>query len=139
MKDFYSLADEDWRIQIDENELTEPTICYPDPDRRGCFVGPLATVHVGTTVENEDGEEVLDLECADGRNLVAVACLPQIAKLFQWIDNEYAKLGVSENEDYNNFVDALKDKVDWIRTCIDERPETLNAGQHGFERNRRNG
>lgn len=133
MKDFDSLADEPWRIQVDDYDLNEPTICYPDPDRRGCFVGPLGMVHVGATVKDDEGEEMLDLEGADGRNLAAVACLPQIARLFRWIDTEYAKLGISENEQYNQFVDALKDKVCWIRACIDDRPETMTIGLHGFE------
>lgn len=133
MKEFDSLADERWRILVDEHDLNEPTICYPDPDRRGCFVGPLAMVYVGATVEDEDGEEVLDLADSSGRNLAAVACLPKFAELFRWIDKQYAKLGVSESEEYNNFVDALKDRVDWIRACIDDRQEMMNAGVHGFE------
>lgn len=133
MKDFDSLADEHWLIQIDERELTEPTLCYKDPDRRGFLVGPLVTVHVGTTIDDDDGFEVLDMEGADGRNLVAVACLPIFAELFRWIDQQYSKLGASENEEYNNFVDALKDRVDWIRACIDDRPATMNPGTHGFE------
>ena len=132
MKNFDSLADEDWRIQIEAHDINEPTICYPDPDRRDCFVGPLVMVHVGVTTEDDEGDDALDLEGADGRNLAAVACLPQFAQLFRWIDSQYDKLGVSENAEYNTFADALKDKVDWIRSCIDDRPEILNVGQHGF-------
>ena len=121
MRNFDSLADEDWRILVDEYEINEPTICYPDPDRRGAFVGPLAKVPVGATVENDCGEECLELDGADGRNLYAVACLPHFADLFRWIASRYSTLGVSENDEYNEFADELKDRVDWIRECIDER------------------
>ena len=133
MINFDSLAEEGWRIQVGAYEIDEATICYPDPDRRGCLVGPLATINVGATVEDEDGEEVLDLEGADGRNLAAIACLPQMAGLFRWIRSEAGKLGVSENDEYNAFVDELTDRIDWITACIDERPETMNVGLHGFE------
>jgi len=136
MKNFDSLADEDWRILVDEYEINEPTICYPDPDRPGAFVGPLAKVPVGATVENDDGEECLELDASDGRNLYAVACLPHFADLFRWIVSRYSALGVSENDEYNAFVDELKDRVDWIRECIDERDTEIAAtgGSIGFQR-----
>lgn len=133
MNEFDSMADEDWQIRVDGFDLNEPSICYPDPDRRGGFVGPLAVVYVGATVEL-DGEEVLDMESADGRNLAAVACLPQMAQLFRWIIQAYSDLGVSENDEYNAFVDELIDRVQWIRNCIDFRPDMMNVGQHGFIR-----
>ncbi len=136
MKNFDSLANEDWRIVVDEYDINEPTICYPDPDRGGSFVGPLAKVPVGATVENDDGEECLELDGADGRNLYAVACLPHFADLFRWIESRYSALGVSENDEYNAFVDELKDRVDWIRACIDERDMEIAAtgGPIGFQR-----
>lgn len=125
---FDKLANEDWQILVDEHDINQPTICYPDPDRRHAFVGPLALVPVGSTVENEDGEEVLELDGADGRNLYAIACLPQFAELFRWIDAKYAELGVSENAEYNSFVDDLKSRVDWIRDCIDDRDMEIGVG-----------
>ena len=137
MRKLDSLADEDWQILVDEYDINKPTICYPDRERRGCFVGPLAKVPVCATFENEDGDECLELDGADGRNLYAVACLPQFAELFRWIDSEYSKLGVSESDEYNAFVDSLKDRVDWIRACIDERDMQIGAtgaGSIGFER-----
>lgn len=135
MKDFQSLSDEDWRILVDEYELNEPTICYPDPNRRGAFVGPLAKVPVGCTVENEDGDEVLEIEGADGRNLYAIACLPQFAQLFKWIDDQYSNLGVSGDDEYNRFVDELKTRVDWITACVNERDMQIGPSSNiGFSR-----
>ena len=132
MKDFDSLADENWRILVDEYELNEPTIYYPDSDRPGFIVGPIASVHVGATVDDDEGDEALDLEGEDGAILAAVACLPQIANLFRWIDAEYYKLGGIENGEYDSFVHGLKVRIDWIRDCINKRPKVLNVGQHGF-------
>lgn len=134
MTDLFSLADEDWRAIIDECDLNEVEICYPDPAGRGRMVGPLVKVFVGSTTSDEEGEEVIDTEGADGRNLAAVLCLPQFASLFRWITKEYDKLGVSESDEYNTFVDELKNRVDWIRQCVDDREETMNAGEHGFDR-----
>lgn len=131
---FDDLRDEDWRIQVDDYDLEEPKLCYPDPDDHRKLVGPLVTVHVGAITEDDAGEDALDMEGADGRNLMAVACLPQIAELFRWIRTEYESLGVSESEEYSVFVDSLKDRIDWIAACVDERPETLNHGLHGLER-----
>ena len=62
MKNFDSLAEADWRIQVDEYDINLPTICYPDPDRPGFIVGPIASVHVGATVDDDEGDEALDLE-----------------------------------------------------------------------------
>lgn len=135
MSTFNDLADEDWRIVIDD-EISEPTICYPDPSRRGAYVGPLARVYVGCTIENEDGDECLELDGDDGRNLFAVACLPQFADLCKWIDARYGKLGVSENAEFNKFVDELKARVDWIREIIDTRTDEISedSGPVGFVR-----
>lgn len=131
MKNFDSLADEDWRILVDEYDINEPTICYRDPDRLGAFVGPLAKVMVGATCESDNGDECLVLDGDDGRNLYAVACLPQVASLFRWIECKYAELPVSENGEYNAFVDELKDRVDWIRECIDDRNAEIGAAGAG--------
>lgn len=133
---FDRLANEDWRIMVDEYDINEPMICYPDPDRRGAYVGPLVRVQVGATVENEDGDECLELNGADGRNLYAVACLPHLAALCSWIDRNYASLGVSENDEFNKFADELKARVDWIRALIDDRDMELAAtgGAVGFPR-----
>ena len=133
MSTFYELADQDWRVNVDLCDMNEPTIEYPDPDRPKRMVGPLVTLYVGVTVEDEDGDEALELDGDDGRNLAAVACLPQLAGLCRWIDSEVRKLGVSVDDEYNQFVDALKDRVDWIKDCIDNRPPYMHAGQHGFD------
>lgn len=134
MSKFFDLADQDWRVNVDECDINEPTICYPDPDQRGRIVGPLATLHVGVTVEDEEGEEAIELDGDDGRNLAAVACLPQLAELCRWIDAKYKALGVSADDEFNQFVDELKGRVDWIRDCIDGREPQMHPGLHGFER-----
>lgn len=121
---FDDLADENWLI-LQGDDITEPQIGYREKNRRGAYVAPLAKVMVGCTIENEDGVECLDLDGADGRNLYAIACLPQFAELFRWITKQYAKLGVSESDEYNKFVDDLKARVDWIRACIDDRTDEI--------------
>lgn len=131
MKDFCSLSDEDWRILVDEFDVNEPTICYPDPDRRGAYVGPLAKIPVGCTVENDDGDEVLDLEGADGRNLFAVACLPQFAELVRWIRAERAKIDQPSPlpiEALMRFLRQLLERIDWIEQCINDRDMEIGAG-----------
>ena len=132
---FDDLAREDWLI-MQGDDITEPTIGYRDSSRRGAYVGPLAKVMIGCTIENEDGVECLDLEGADGRNLYAIACLPQFAELFRWIATRYEKLGVSRDNEFNQFVDELKDRVDWIRACIDDRTDEIceDSGPVGFVR-----
>lgn len=136
-----SLADEDWRFQIDADQINEPTICYPDPGRRGCFVGPLATVFVGATEENEDGDEVLCVSGADGRNLAAIACLPHFAGMFRWMRQEMERLNpihFDRQSDYGRFMRELRDRMNWIACCIDERDAESDGGfgpgMHGFQR-----
>lgn len=138
-KPFDSLADEDWRIMIDEYDVNEPTICYPDPDRRGAFVGPLAKVHVGCTVENDDGDEVLDLSGASGRNLYAVACLPQFAELLRWAKKEMGSLNAihfDSASQYGRFMIELRERIAWIEACINDRDMEIGSGSGpvGFER-----
>ena len=132
---FDDLASEDWLI-MQGDDITEPTIGYRDSTRRSAYVGPLVKVMIGCTIENDDGVECLDLEGADGRNLYAIACLPQFAELFRWITKQYAKLGVSESDEYNKFVDELKDRVDWICATIDDRADEIceDSGPVGFVR-----
>ena len=125
MKTFDSMADEDWRIGVDACCLEEPYIVRPDSHRLGCFAGPLVTVHVNDLTENDDGYEMLDLEGVGDRNLFAVTCLPHFAQLFRWIKQNIGKLGVSESAEYNNFVDSLCDRVDWITALIDERDHEI--------------
>jgi len=139
MKDFDSLANEDWKIMVDEYDINKPSICYSDPDRRGAFVGPLAEVHVGATVENEDGDEVLELDGADGRNLYSVACLPHFAELFRWMRdgmNQLNSVHFDSQTEYGQFMRELRDRMEWIAECIDDRDMEIGAssGVIGFER-----
>ena len=46
------------------------------------FVGPLATMPIGVTEEDDDGEEVYPADQDDLRRIHAVLALPMIAKLF---------------------------------------------------------
>lgn len=134
---FQSLSEEDWRVLVDEYEINEPTICYPDPVRRGCVVGPLVTVHVGATVDDDCGDEALDLSGADGRNLAAVMCLPQFAQLFKWIREEQKSLELPHPDPVariSRFYRELINRVDWIESCIDDRDEVMSTGMHGMAR-----
>lgn len=138
-EDFDSLADENWCILIDDYDVNEPTICYPDTDRPGAFVGPLVKVHVGTTVENEDGDEVLELDGAEGRNLYAVACLPQLAGLLRWMKGGMASLNpvhFDGQHEYGRFMRELRDRIAWIEGCINDRQMEIGpgSGSIGFEK-----
>lgn len=115
------LADEKWRIFVDECEPNEPYIGYPDPDNRGRVVGPLIKVMVGDIEENEDGDEVLIIDGDEGRNLLAVACLPQFAGLLRWLESEYQKRDVSNSDDTKRFFAQMKARINWIRDSIDKR------------------
>ena len=138
MTPFEAMATQQWRCQVDEYDLNEPTICYRDPTRPTVFVGPLATVPIGATEEDEEGETVLDIGGPDGMNLAAIMCLPQFAGLCEWIQNELSTLGPSKCDEsgedkYGAFVAGLRDRVGWIVSCINKRDETMTVGLHGFE------
>ncbi len=140
MKDFDSLADEDWRIIVDEYDINEPFIGYPDPDRRGCFVGPLVKVNVGATIQSEEGIEVLELDGCDGRNLFAVACLPQLADLMRWTKQAMQKLNsvhFDSQHECGQFMQELRERVAWVEDCINARDTEIGntgGGSVGFER-----
>lgn len=112
MRDFENIADEDWQIVVDKYDLNSVMICRPDESRRGVFIGPMAVINVGCTIETDEGDEVLDLSGEDGRTLFSIACLPHVAGLFRWIKKRYTELGVAESEEYNRFVDELMVRVD---------------------------
>lgn len=124
---FDELADQRWRILLEADDINEPSIQAVDPDRRGCFIGPLAVIPVGATTEDSDGIEMLETDSDDGLILAAVACLPQFAELFRWVRNAFGDAPRSP------FVDELLDRVCWIEACIDDRDDALYPGQHGFE------
>ena len=62
MSTFFEMADQDWRVIVDDCDITEPTIAYPDQLGRGRMVGPLVKLYVGVTVTDEDGDEALELD-----------------------------------------------------------------------------
>jgi len=131
------LASESWRIQIDDAEA-EANIVMIDKDRRGAFIGPLATVPAGCTElvvgEGGDGDYVTNLmDDADGRNLYAVAALPQFARLVCWIENELEKLGgihFAASSKEGRFHRELKNRCEWIKQLVDERERTMDNGTH---------
>lgn len=130
---FDSLIDEDWMVHVDRDDINEPYTCRADEGIFGKrWIGPLVKVPVGSTEVDEDGEEVLDLSGPDGRNLAAVACLPEIARLFHWINEQYVQLSDAEDSSYAQMVDELIDRIIKITRCIDQRPETLEVGFHSL-------
>ena len=136
MKTLKDLASEQWRMIVDVGENTID-VCRPDPDRRGAWVGPLATVKVGMTEEDDDGDEVFDMTASDGRNAVAVALLPQFAGLVCWAREQLEALNAihfDSGSESGRFHQDLREWLDWIIGCVDQRDERLADGTHGFHR-----
>lgn len=131
--DLRELASQDWQACIRDYDINDVEICYPDTDRRGCYVGPLMTVNMGMTFENEDGDEVVDLGGMDGVTLTAVMCLPQFARLVTWADDELRKLTTiepsGENRDTGAFLAELRARVDWLIEAIDGRDTSTGFGE----------
>jgi len=136
MKTLKDLADQQWRMIVDVSENTID-VCRPDPDRRGAWVGPLATVNVGSTEEDDDGEEVFDMTASSGRDAVAVALLPHFADLVCWAREQLESLNAihfDSGSQSGRFHRELRDRLDWIIGCVDQRDERLASGTHGFHR-----
>jgi len=114
-----TLADEEWRVLADPLE-PEATIVRPDRQRGGgAYIGPLATVNISVTTEDEDGEEVIELDNQDGRNLCAIAALPQFAKLVNRINDGAG-------------ADEIRARAEWLSELVDDRDDEMHEGAHEF-------
>lgn len=117
------LATEDWRIQCSSDDA-EAQIVQPDPDRRGRWVGPLATIPMGCTEMCDDGEgdyDVILLDNQDGRNLFAVAALPQFARLVCWAMDELEQLNgihFDSTSESGRFHRELRNRCKWLEQLI---------------------
>lgn len=135
LKTWSDLAKQEWRFQVDVANA-EATIVRPDPDNPRLRVGPLATLPLGMTGEDDDGEPCafVDDNC-DGLNLFAIAMLPEVARLIAWATNGMAKLTAvhfDSAHDYGRFMRELRRRVAWIKEGVDARMATLSDGEHGF-------
>lgn len=127
------LAAEDWRLRIETYDA-EATIVRPEPG--GTWIGPLATMTIGMMTDDEDGE-VACMDNQDGRNMVAIACMPQFAELVTWAIAELYKLNpihFDQQSDYGKFTTDLDRRLHWLRALVDERVETLAGGTHELGR-----
>lgn len=130
------LAAEDWRLRIETYDA-EATIVRPEPG--GTWIGPLATMTIGMMTDDEDDEdgEVACMDNQDGRNAVAIACLPQFAELVTWSLDEMSKLNpvhFDQQSDYGKFTTDLDRRLHWLRALVDERAGTLADGAHELGR-----
>lgn len=75
------------------------------------FIGPLATMPIGETEENDDGEEVYPANQDDLRRIHAVLALPMIAKLFGEILDDRQSIDVIKSQ-VQAICDAIEDTQD---------------------------
>jgi hypothetical protein len=75
------------------------------------FVGPLATMPIGETEEDDDGEEIYPADQDDLRRIHAVLALPMIAKLF------------GEILEGKHSIDAIHAKIQDICDAIEDTQE----------------
>lgn len=126
------LAASQYRFLVNEHDINDVEIMRPDKESRGCFIGPLATIPVGYTEENDEGDEVLDLTGEDGMILYAVAALPFFAELVCWTNSQLDEIGNSPIP--AEFIKGLRSRALWLQHLIDERDITVGAGTHGFHK-----
>lgn len=139
--DLDRLAREDWRMQPCAS-VAEARIVMPDRDRRGCWIEPIAEIPTGcteTVIDDGTGPDVLStyettlINNIEGRNLYAIAAIPQMARLITWAMNEMCKLNPihfdSQNES-GRFMRELRNRMNWIRESIEKRDRTLDDGTH---------
>ena len=75
------------------------------------FVGPLATVYLNVTEEDEDGTEVYSPESSDVRRMYAIVALPMIAELFGRILNDEMSLEEVRSE-VEDICDVIEDTME---------------------------
>ena len=127
-KDFGKLSElarEQWRVMVDEHDINDVDIVRPDPQQRGAFIGPLAEVMVGLTVDNDEGEEVLDMTTRGGRTVMMLTALPHFAELVCFIRD-------ADAGDAERFIREVKRRAQWLSEAIDERDEEMGPGVHGL-------
>jgi len=137
--DLRNLADEEWRIRI-MAEDAEAEVVRPDPSRRGFWIGPLARMPMGSTeivsagVDGDDEYEATLLDDQQGRNLFAVAALPQFARLVTWAIRELDKLNgihFDSATESGRFHRELRNRCEWIAQTINDRGRTMDDTEPG--------
>jgi hypothetical protein len=141
MKTLAELAGEKWYFQpsLDDDNAD---ILRRDKNGRS-WIGPLATVPLGEKFEDEaDGDEAFFIEGEDGRNLYAVAALPQFAALVTWareelkrLDETYsdsAKTLTGEAAENRKFREALAERLAWLTKLVDERDPEMYEGDYSL-------
>lgn len=132
MKTLKDLAGEKWRYRIDElDEHAE--LVRVDKTNPRARIGPLASVALGVTEEDEDGNVVFCLDGEDGRNLVLVAALPQFAGLIVWAEEQLRTLNgihFDSATEGGRFHNELARRLKWLRGLVDERDAHADEGEY---------
>ena len=100
------LATQKWRAIADGDN--QAMIGYREGRE---FVGPLATVYLNVTEEDEDGTEVYSPESSDVRRMYAIVALPMIAELFGRILNDEMSLEQVRSE-VEDICDVIEDTME---------------------------
>lgn len=135
MKTLADIAKSQYRMLADVNENTVE-ICRRDPERNFSFIGPLATVNMGVTEEDDYGDDVFCLNSEDGCVLYAIATLPKMADLVLWASAELNKLNgihFDSTTEAGRFHQELRDRLTWIISAVDDRQQTMSHGTWSVE------
>ena len=133
MKTWADLAKQEWRFAVDVDNA-EATIVRPDPDNPRLRVGPIATVPLGMTGEDDEGEPCAFVDDnLDGLDLFAIAMLPEVARLIVWANEKLAR-PFNTDVATEHFLKELRRRVAWIKEGVDARVATISDGEHGFGR-----
>lgn len=121
-----------WFGQIDRLDMNHATIQRRDQEKKGCWIGPLATVPIGMTEDDDDGEQVACLdEGEDGITLWLVLLLPQIADTLMWIKDALSLMNgihFDKATDAGEFHCELRRRVELILGEIEDRPARIGPG-----------
>ena len=112
------LATQKWRAIADGDN--QAMIGYREGRE---FVGPLATVYLNVTEEDEDGTEVYSPESSDVRRMYAIVALPMIAELFGRILNDEMSLEQVRSE--------VEDICDLIEDTMEHEVGAFELGMEG--------
>ena len=128
------LAAAKWRIRSSAADASAK-IVRPDLSRRGVWIGPLATVPLGSWQYSidEDNDAEADLRCEDGRNLFAIAAVPQFARLVEWALAEIEQLNPIHFDSANQsgrFMRELRNRCEWLSELITTRKDSIPEGDH---------
>ena len=128
----HRLAGAKWyaRVEPDENDVV---INMRDPARGG-WIGPLLTVPVGMSSEDEDGEWLLETDNLDGAILHAAMLIPDTIETLLWAQRQLDTLNAihfDTTTQCGRFLSGLRRRVTWLLDTM-MLDEPMAAGDHCF-------